>query len=404
MSNPFTKQQIQERFESLPPDIQQVVQGDAMVKRLEVIGRNHDLRIDGIGVLIEYSGLIMLGLIKSNEFVSHLQKQLNLSREQAETIAIEVDEQVFSRIRESLRKVQYQSTGESRFGESEQEMPSSHPHKQTHRDSASEPNMPPRESQAEQSAKQAVGDAARSSDGQAPETQASTDTTQSSASPDPLADNMATTDFMPSQSAQSEAARNSHSNNEASPTSPEAQRQSSQDSADDEIEHAINQAVQEVESQTNPHAAQANQSEVPHVNPTGLEGQGVDIDFDSTQAAIGAGVDSLGQADAMRAHQAADTANQTNQSSAQGTPTQSPFGPSAQADNSPVQYQAAGSQSESFADQPMSSQDASSESATPAMEADPERMKDFQTRLQERLNKEDTSDLDNDPYRESIKE
>jgi hypothetical protein len=106
----------------------------------------------------------------------------------------------------------------------------------------------------------------------------------------------------------------------------------------------------------------------------------------------------------MRAHQAADTANQTNQSSAQGTSTQSPFGPSAQADNSPVEYQAAGSQGESFADQPMSSQDASSESATPAMEADPERMKDFQTRLQERLNKEDTSDLDNDPYRESIKE
>lgn len=115
MSNPFTTEQIQERFESLPTDIQTVISGAETARRLEEIGRQRGLRIDGIGVLIEYSGLVMLGLVKSAEFVSHLSKQLAISREQAEAIAVDVDTQVFSRIRNSLREVQYQSTVESRF-------------------------------------------------------------------------------------------------------------------------------------------------------------------------------------------------------------------------------------------------------------------------------------------------
>lgn len=119
MSNPFTTDQIQQRFKSLPPDIQTAISSPETARRLEDIGRSRGLRIDGIGTLIEYSGLIMLGLIKSNEFVDHLSRHLSISKEQAESIAVEVDQQVFSRIRNSLREVQYHSTSEKRFEEQE---------------------------------------------------------------------------------------------------------------------------------------------------------------------------------------------------------------------------------------------------------------------------------------------
>ena len=115
MSHQFTSKEIRERFHSLPKDIQIIVSKPETTQRLEEIGRQRGLRIDEIGILIEYSGLIMLGFIKSKEFVNHLATQLKVSEEQAEAIAVDVDNQLFSRIRESLRKVQYQSTVDSRF-------------------------------------------------------------------------------------------------------------------------------------------------------------------------------------------------------------------------------------------------------------------------------------------------
>lgn len=369
MSNPFTKQQIQERFDSLPADIQKVVAGEAMPKRLEVIGRNHGLRIDGIGVLIEYSGLIMLGLIKSKEFVRHLQEKLGISQEQAETIAIEVDEQVFSKIRESLREVQYQSTDESRFGEVETAMPSSHPHHDSAlEDTATQKHGP--DNLAEDSEKSSAKESsAHTTDSVASETR------QKDTIDDSLADNLATADFAPSQSAQAGQSR-IHDTPQNSSHTPE--------DAPEEIEHAINQAVEEAQDQST-----ESTQEVPKVSSTGLERGGVDIDFDAGETAVEAAVEARGQADAMRAHQVQDTPTPSEEpASLQGTPTQSPFG----------------SDQNSMSEYTPQSSDIPAESSTPAPEVDTEKMKDFQTRLKERLSQEDTSKIDNDPYKESISE
>lgn len=119
MSSQFTTTQIQERFESLPDDMKAVVSGEETAQQIQEIGRRHGLRIDNIGILIEYSGLIMLGLIKTDEFVSSLESQMGVSTEQAEQLAIEVDSQVFSRMRNSLRQTQYQSTADKRFNSQE---------------------------------------------------------------------------------------------------------------------------------------------------------------------------------------------------------------------------------------------------------------------------------------------
>lgn len=119
MSHTYTPEQIRAQFDSLPTDIQQLISGPETAATLQEIGRQHSLRIDAIGTLIEYSGLVMLGLVKSNAFVDQLTRNLAISHEQAESIAVAVDTQVFSRIRNSLREVQYRSTTEQRFSELE---------------------------------------------------------------------------------------------------------------------------------------------------------------------------------------------------------------------------------------------------------------------------------------------
>ncbi len=115
MANQFTHEEIYARYDSLPADIQEAISGSSTATILEEIGRSQGLRLDAIGILIEYSGLVMLGLIKSKDFVSQLERVLSISREQAEQLAIAVDNQVFSRIRNSLREVQHHSPTQARF-------------------------------------------------------------------------------------------------------------------------------------------------------------------------------------------------------------------------------------------------------------------------------------------------
>lgn len=115
MSNKFTTTQIRERFESLPDDMKAVISSSDTASLIQTIGTQYGLRIDAIGALVEYSGLIMLGLIKSEEFVDALVRETGVDREKAANMALDVDTQVFSQVRNSLRQAQYTSTSENRF-------------------------------------------------------------------------------------------------------------------------------------------------------------------------------------------------------------------------------------------------------------------------------------------------
>ena len=117
MSHNFPPELIQKTFDSLPDDIKSVLAAPEATQRLQHIGRSHDLRMDKIGLLIENTTLVALGLVKTKDFIRRLQSQLAVSREQAEAITADVDAQFFNAMRESLRKVQYRSTSEQRFGE-----------------------------------------------------------------------------------------------------------------------------------------------------------------------------------------------------------------------------------------------------------------------------------------------
>ena len=95
--------------------MQQVISSADTASLIQAIGAQHGLRIDAIGALVEYSGLIMLGLIKSDQFVDALVREAGVDREKAANMALDVDTQVFSKVRNSLRRAQYTSTSDNRF-------------------------------------------------------------------------------------------------------------------------------------------------------------------------------------------------------------------------------------------------------------------------------------------------
>jgi hypothetical protein len=63
--------------------------------------------MDKIEILIQEVGLVMLGFKKTNEFINSISGRMDIDKETAESIAIDVDSEVFKKIRESLRTVQF---------------------------------------------------------------------------------------------------------------------------------------------------------------------------------------------------------------------------------------------------------------------------------------------------------
>ncbi len=106
-----TPEEIKARFESLPEDMQAAVTSDSVIEHIKQIAEKYSLRIDKTDRLIQEVALIMLGFQKGNEFVQNLQRQLEVTRETAESIAVDVDSKVFDSIRDSLKSVQLDSHG-----------------------------------------------------------------------------------------------------------------------------------------------------------------------------------------------------------------------------------------------------------------------------------------------------
>ena len=105
----YTPEQLQEKFDSLPQDIQQAITSETVSGNLEILGQKYSLRVDKIGDLIDEVGMVMLGFKKSSDFIGSLSKRLEIDRETAESLAVDIDNDVFKKIRESLRNVQFGS-------------------------------------------------------------------------------------------------------------------------------------------------------------------------------------------------------------------------------------------------------------------------------------------------------
>jgi hypothetical protein len=105
----FTSEQIQERFETLPTDLQEAVSSPEVNEIIQEIGRKHDLHIDQVGELVDAIGLVMLGLVPAKDFVRTFSEESGVEQKTAEQIADDINKEVFSQIRSSIQKMEDES-------------------------------------------------------------------------------------------------------------------------------------------------------------------------------------------------------------------------------------------------------------------------------------------------------
>lgn len=102
----FTAEEIQNKFDSLPKASQEAVSSVEVAKIIQEIGKQHGLLIDQTGELIDLVGLVMLGLVPSGEFVKNFSGEAGVDYKTASAIADEINTQVFSKIRETMRSAE----------------------------------------------------------------------------------------------------------------------------------------------------------------------------------------------------------------------------------------------------------------------------------------------------------
>lgn len=82
-----------------------ILDSEENTDKIYELGNKHQLHIDKIGLLDREISLIMFGVVKPQEFIPNLREKLKIDDEEARKIALEVNEQIFNPIRESLKQV-----------------------------------------------------------------------------------------------------------------------------------------------------------------------------------------------------------------------------------------------------------------------------------------------------------
>jgi len=105
----YSSEEVQARLDSLPEDIKKSIYSADMAASIQRIGTKNQLHIDQVALLEAEAGEVMLGFTESTEFVPNLMKTLDIDRTKAATIAQDVSEQLFAKIRESMKQNYEQS-------------------------------------------------------------------------------------------------------------------------------------------------------------------------------------------------------------------------------------------------------------------------------------------------------
>jgi|ETNmetMinimDraft_35_1059890.scaffolds.fasta_scaffold31031_2 hypothetical protein len=98
----YTKEQINERFQLLQPQVQNAVLSIEVAETIKSIAQKHQLHIDTTGTLNEEITYVMVGAEKATDFIKNLKMQLKLPDEKANAIAKDVNEKVFLKIRKLM--------------------------------------------------------------------------------------------------------------------------------------------------------------------------------------------------------------------------------------------------------------------------------------------------------------
>jgi hypothetical protein len=106
MENDTIQDIIKARYKELPPEVQKAITAENLPGKFEDLTKKYALRIDQSGSVQLETLLVMLGLESSEDFIGNLSKNAEISRDMAKLIATDVNTNILSDIRHSLRNLE----------------------------------------------------------------------------------------------------------------------------------------------------------------------------------------------------------------------------------------------------------------------------------------------------------
>jgi len=116
-----TQEIVREQFKKLPKNMQDAILSANLSENLKAISEKHHFRIDQAGTFETEVMLVMLGLERTDAFAKSIEREIEISKEVAEQITKDVNDQIFLPIRESLKQIQSQNNDEEEEEEEDEE-------------------------------------------------------------------------------------------------------------------------------------------------------------------------------------------------------------------------------------------------------------------------------------------
>ncbi|MCK4918424.1 MAG: hypothetical protein KAS02_01405 [Candidatus Pacebacteria bacterium] len=101
----FAFKQLEEKFLSIPEDIREAISSNEVNERLLTLAHKYELQYDEAEELTKEIGYIMLGLKPKTNFIKNIQKATQLDFKKSKTLAEEINNTIFTDIRESLKQI-----------------------------------------------------------------------------------------------------------------------------------------------------------------------------------------------------------------------------------------------------------------------------------------------------------
>ena len=96
------KEVLLEQYKKLPKVLQNAITSVKTGEIVQSIGKKHDLHIDQIGELIDETWLVLLGIVRSSDFVGDLKIRLTIDEQKAREITKDINEQIFNEVKSAL--------------------------------------------------------------------------------------------------------------------------------------------------------------------------------------------------------------------------------------------------------------------------------------------------------------
>lgn len=101
----YKYEELEKKYATLPDDIRKAMSSMDIARFVENIGKSHSLHIDQIGQLMDEVSFIMLGFMHPSDFISNIQKSLEIDNEKAQEITKDINEKIFRPIKASLLSI-----------------------------------------------------------------------------------------------------------------------------------------------------------------------------------------------------------------------------------------------------------------------------------------------------------